>query len=77
MFVAFGEAHCPSTGFGHVALRSSWYGVAIVYAGQSLAPFTETLLVETPLAITLEMAGLFVVTKLPQVFWKAVVKSAL
>lgn len=51
--------------------------MATVNAGQSLAPLTETLFVEMPLAIVLEMDGLLVVTKLPQIFWKAMVKSAL
>lgn len=30
VFSAFGDRHCPPTGSGHVVLRSSWYGVAIV-----------------------------------------------
>jgi hypothetical protein len=34
-------------------------------------------LVETPLAMALEIAGLLAVMKLPQIFWKAVMKSTL
>lgn len=58
-----------------VVLRSTWYGAAIVKAGQLVAAFVMTVLFPVayvpPLADAAEMVGLLVVINAPQILMKA------
>ncbi len=47
------------------------------YGGHALAALTLTLPLDSPFATAFEIEGFELVTKLPQIFWKAVVKSTL